>query len=540
MRFVPEEKPSFFSDTGTIVKILFVVVICIAGFLLFRTLFKKNQPSKHDVKHDTKHNANQIPVQPPTTSTSLRTSSVSLPSIHIGIHAYRCASLSIAQTIFGAFEAAKYPSFVHVHIYQELASQETQIDAYEMYRKHYLDQHTHKMDYLQNIHVKNANAVDSAGPLVGFMLLAKDMILPSMASPMDQCVFVRPFYESTGTNHVYGVTFVQDYDQALRSHDMANGVYSMRLCRTVESSDAVLSQLEAQASKSTIGGIIMQNVAMPLLKTTLHGINLPHVNVCTLDTWNTLIEKQAGFTAWSTLDRCMKLPSVYARTKKSAKVPVPFAIFRKFNDTREVRDVHGELQKDANIHKHVLPTSAVHEDIMVLNIQTLNVIMQKALSSEKYIKAIPYHAYTLMISNLVGTRLFTMNHIPVAIIADHERGSYAKSAPSSVSIKNTMAYRPVNWKRVPRIRKVRRNKKARQHPNQQPIIDLVPCNDFNILLPLDHMFMNYAQIKSDNITIDAFLGITSTDTPQPPTQTLLVKFGSPENLARRFRMLGGS
>ena len=143
------------------------------------------------------------------------------------------------------------------------------------------------------------------------------------------------------------------------------------------------------------------------------------------------------------------------------------------------------------------------------------------MNDVRFVKAIPYHAWTLMFSNLIGKNILSCNHLPIAVIADHVRTTHQ----GTQTIKYTMEFRPLNWKRIPRIRKQKKSKK--------PIIDLVATNDWSKILVLDQTFKTNALIASDNITMDAFLGVCARDT----AGTLRIKFGNPANLARRRRML---
>ncbi len=519
MKFIPEDQPTFFSDTSIFVKLLFVVLVCVVIFLVVRLFLKKNnQPQDELPRHDANGtNGTNVTLRKTTPNGSV---SVSVSLVHIGIHAYRCDPLPIAQTIFGAFEAAEFPNSIHIHIYQELNSQDYALDAFATYKKYYMDKHKHTMNYLDNLHVKNANASDSGGPLIGFLILAKDLILNSNYTTNDQCLFLRPFYETSTSTSIYGITFVQQFDTQLRTFDALDMVYSTKFPRTSMTSDDVLHKVQTQAKNASIAGLLLSNVAIPLMKNKMHGVNLVNDNVCTLDSWESMIEKQAGFTAWSTMDRCMVPPSVFARTKKSSKVPVPFTIFRTFVHSREIPDKH-EIPK--NLHQHILPVSGIYDDMQFMNIETLRRLVAKALRHPEYVKAIPYHAYTLVLSNLIGPTIYSANHLAVGVVADH-----AQNVQNQIqSIKETMAYRPLNWKRVPRLRKTKNKKKT-------PIVDLVPCSDFERILPMDSTFKQYSSICAKNITIDAFLGITSKDFQD----SVLVKYGMLENFARRRRMLG--
>lgn len=506
MKLVPEEKGSFFSDTSFLVKLVFVAVVALALFLIIRLFISKKKDETN----------------PPQLTRAL-TLSQSLSNIHICIHAYRCDPLCIAQSIFGAFEAAMYPQFIQVHIYQELNSQDNMMDAFEVYRNTFLKKHTFKEDLTNNIHVKNANASDSAGALVGFLILAKELVLNSKYTPMDQCIFLRPFYETQGSSCLYGATFVENYDTVLRNTSLGEHVYSTKLCRTSQSSDDLLHHLSIESKKEqSIGGLLLSKVALPLMKNKMHSLTFLNDNVCTLGSWQSMVEKQAGFTAWTTLDRCMAAPSVINRTRKSAKVPVPFTLFRTFIHTREVRDVHAKQEKHPNIHLEIVPITGICEDIQVMNIQVLDHLVHKAMNDVNLVKAIPYHAWSLMFSNLIGANILSCNHLPLVVIADHVR----TTRQGNKTIKYTMEFRPLNWKRIPRVRK--------QKKSTTPIIDLVSTNDWSKILTLHETFKQNALIASDNVTMDAFLGICARDT----TASLRIKFGDPANLARRRRMLG--
>ena len=521
MKLVPEEKGGFFSDTSLVVKLVFLGVVALALFLIIRLFLSKRTNTTQT--HNTKNSHG-----PSTTQLRTLSLSQSLSNIHVCIHAFRCDPLPVAQTIFGAFEAAQFPQFVQIHIYQELNSQDMGVDAFELYRKAYLPKHTFDQDLTSNIHVKNANASDSAGPMAGFLILAKELVLSSSYTPMDQCIFVRPFYETHGTSCLYGVTFVQEYDQVLRHADLAGNVFSTKLCRTSKSSDDLLHKIAIESKQQqSIGGLLLANVAIPLMKNKMHSLTLVHDNVCTMESWKHMVDKQAGFTAWTSVDRCMAAPSIFNRTKKTAKVPVPFTTFRTYAHTREVRDVQGTLEEHANLHMEIVPMSGVCEDIQLMNVQTLEALVQKALSNPIFVKAIPYHAWTLMLSNLVGPNIYSCNHLALAVIADHVR----TNRHGTQTLKHTMQFRPLHWKRVPRVRKQTKRQAKR---NQPPIIDLVATNDWTRILPLHEEFTQYALVASDNVTMDAFLGICAHDTDH----TLRFKYGDPANLARRRRMLG--
>ena len=108
--------------------------------------------------------------------------------------------------------------------------------------------------------------------------------------------------------------------------------------------------------------------------------------------------------------------------------------------------------------------SGVCEDIQIMNIQTLEGLVQKALDNPIFVKAIPYHAWTLMLSNLVGSRIYSGNHLPVAVIADHIR----TNRQGTDTLKYTMQFRPLHWKRVPRVRKqTKRQAKKNSRANRR-------------------------------------------------------------------------
>lgn len=517
MKLVPEERGGFFTDTSLVVKLLFVGVVALALFLIVR-LFINKQKETSSALSKTPHAHLQR-------SLSL---SQSLSNVHVCIHAFRCDPLPVAQTIFGALEAAQFPQFVHIHIYQELNSQDVGIDAFEIYRQSYMPKHTFDQDLTKNIHVKNANASDSAGPMAGFLILSKELVLTCNYTPMDQCIFVRPFYETHGTSCIYGATFVHEYDQVIRHADLSGNVYSTKLCRTSKSSDDLLHKIGAESKQQkSISGLLLANVAIPLMKNKMHSLTLLNDNVCTYESWKYMIEKQAGFTAWTSMDRCMAPPSIFNRTKKTAKVPVPFTTFRTYAHTREVRDVQAALEPRPHLYMEVVPMSGVCEDIQIMNIQTLEGLVQKALDNPIFVKAIPYHAWALMLSNLVGSRIYSGNHLPVAVIADHVR----TNRQGTDTLKYTMQFRPLHWKRVPRVRK---QTKRQAKKNKPPVIDLVATNDWSRILMLHEDFLQDALVASDNLTMDAFLGICTRDTDT----TLRLKYGNPANLSRRRRMLG--
>lgn len=518
VRLVPEEQPSFWGGTATWLKFVFIGLIALVVFLLVRK-FRKFRKFKNMSAKKPPHVVTPT-IIPTITPTGLQHQS---GRVHIGIPVYRCDPRTVAQTIFGAFEAADFPENVHVWIYQELQASDGGADGFGVYKQIFAKHHTKPRParFLRNIHVKNQNATDSGGPLVSFLTLARDQILTT-AAPNDAVVMVRPFYESLSTTHIYGVTFVQHYDATVLGNPLGTGVvFTSRLPRSsLQGSDVTHKTLE-HGKLTSLSSIIVDAVAIPMIKNKINHIEVISDNVCTFKTFQHMIQKQAGFIGWTTMDREMKSPIAVHRTRSAAKIPVPFTRHRKFTKFAKT-----DQSDQSDQSQHIVGVVGLHIDIQIMSAGTLRRIVNQALESpDRYVFAVPYHAYTLVLSNLCLLHqggFYSANHLGIGCIIDHIQGLNSSAVDSPQTIQATMAFRPKNWKLIPKQRK------------QSKILDLIPTEDFQKILPVSRDLIRYAGVASDNLTVDGFLGITSDDS----LDVLRIKFGSSENLARQRRMLG--
>ena len=556
LKFVPEKDTSMWTSTSMWTKLLCVAIVCVILYLIVQKiqkakLSKPTKPTKHN-KHD-KHNATNWYKTPQSLPQSYS------KRIHIGIHVYRCDPTPVAQTLFGIYEGAMCPENVHVYIYQELQLRDGwAIDGVGLYRKEFLKHHKNPKIpkiHTTNIHVKNINAQKSQGPLVGLLVLGQDMILPNLLSIDDVAVFTRPFFEHPKTTDVYGLTLVQGYDVGLAKQILTHGILSTRLPR---SSAQIREHIAMNPKVGSLVSAVMNTMALPTLTAKMNRIEVVASHVCTKGTWDHLLAHQAGFVAFTTLDKEMRPPGIFPRTKPSAKVPIPFATFRYLNDTHFVQTQINQTNQKKNKKQLMapLPMVGLHEDLQVMDGGMLQRVITRAGNySAQLVRAVPYHAYTLVLSNLCymdNIGFYSMNHVPFGVVLDHETGLSPNSTPSPKSIQHVLAFRPKYWRMLPRKRQTRKSQTQRNGNNgnngnngkrktnlkrkeREEIVDMVPAKDIKKVLPISVQFSWYAnRLTADQISVDTFLGITAVDI----RSTLGMKFGTPENLSRRRRMLG--
>lgn len=471
--------------------LLFFGLLCVLIYLIYTKITKKSTKSTQKSQ---------------TQPTPITLKKQNQPCIRVGIHAYRCNPHPIAQTIFGLFEAASDPSRIHVYIYQELQVSDTKIDGFELYRKSYYPSHSSPSPmFLDQIHVRNRNANQSSGPLIGFLTIARDMA--QSAQSRDICMFIRPFYNSNQTSELFGLSFVQKYDEYMfssNSYIQDNRIFTTKLPQTR------LQQENHQIQETnSLAGSILNSVALPFIKSKMSNLDQINSNVTSLKTWKTLQQFQSGITAWTSQDK--------DHSVSSKNTNIIYSTFLYFKD----------LQTTPRFES-ILPVNALYEDIQVMNSSILMKILQKAERNLHMVKSIPYYAYSLVLSDLCYLPQIgfdSLNHVPIACIMDHIQGNSTTKCLTTIQAMDT--FRPLYWKKIPRIRVNRKTKKKQT--------DMVPCSDMNKLLPLQPSFQQYAcNIQTTNLSGDAFLGKTNKDSQE----ALTIKYGSLQNLTRLQRVLG--
>ena len=508
------KKQNWFQKIPLGIKILFVIVIIVIIWVIYWQIRKFIRQKNVQVTVD-----------------SPATSNIPHSQIHILFHLYRSSPDILAQSIFGAFEAAKYPGLVHVHVFQELCVDDGYIqDAYDTYIAQYSRLHswdTAKICMDTHFHVVNENPSQTAGHFVSLLTLTQESVLPILG-PHDIVVAPQAFYDSPGTIHIFPLTFAQDYDQTLRTtvvHE--NTVYSGKLPRT---SLSATNATQVTTLTASLTQALSQNVVIPFFKSREHSKFLESrmSNVCSANAASNLFLDQTGFTAYTSSDR---VRNVGVRQENSSDVP--FTFFRLMREyyaptTHRSRVDAVEWATYSQKHKHELvqpvPVVGIHEDIVLCKASSWRRLLKFAHGAgRQFLIPGPYFIQTLVMSNLMvafGFSLLSMNHIPICAIFDHLTGASARINASSLANAKTME--PHNWMVV--------WEPASEHSSDMVRVKLRdPCDRVEVCESYEH----YAGVTEDNMVEESFLGITSQDT----RATIMCKFSSQIELDRQKRML---
>lgn len=441
--------------------------------------------------------------------------------IHLLFHLYRGNPDVLARSVFGAFEAAKYPQLVHVHVYQELCGADRHTsDVYATYETTYAHRHswdTSKTQVSGNIHIVNENPSQSAGYFVSLLTLAQESVEPVLG-PDDVVLVPQAFYDSPGTVHLFPLTFAQDYDECLRAaHLNENSVYSGQVPRT---SLSATSANQVTALTSSLSQAIGNSLVVPFLRAKENGHFLESraPNTCSASACANLAIDQAGFPSFTTTDR-----AVHVRVRQNTSSDVPFTVFRFLRDSWE-GDWETRAAREAASIVRPVPIVGIHEDMVVCRAAAWFHLVRFAHGSgRRYLVPGPAYIQTLIMSNMMhacGLQLESMNHLPVVAVFDHLTGAAATVDP--VSLKNMKEFRPHNWKVALRP----------AHRGSEQMVP-VKLDDASDVLCLDRNFEWYAGVFPDNVTQDGFLGLTGADNQA----AVMHKYGSSEELARQKRMM---
>jgi hypothetical protein len=452
-------------------------------------------------------------------------------AIHILIHLYRTPPDIVARTIFGAFEAAKYPGRIHIHLFQELClSDGYPRDAFSVYKQVYAPRHswdTQRFSLERNVHVVNENPSQSVGRVVSLLTLTQESVLP-MLRASDLVIIPQAFYDLPGTPHLFPATFAQDYDVLLNKAALsAHTVYSGRLPRTSLSASSA-AQMTRMTSSLTYA--IGENLVVPFLKSKQHATFLESrtLGVCSAAAARNLYIDQSGFTSFATSDRVIS-PTV----RQTTNADVPFTIFRMMRDfyAPTVHDDTIDWTSYSSEHGDQLsrpvPLVGIHEDVLICTGQTWTQFAQFARGPGRpHLVPGPEYTQTIVLSNLLYAAQLAMlssNHLPILVVFDHLTGTSAKI--DLAALNRTKQFEPHNWMVVMQLDEAGDGQLT-------PVMMDDPCD----ILVLEPTFQTYAGVSVDNVTQNGFIGLTAHDGPNIITH----KFSSSNELERQRRILAST
>lgn len=512
-----EQSLNWFQRIPLLAKIGFAILIIALGVVIYWRI--KTTLRKKDVQDSFEQPSNL----------SLNTTA---GNIHILIHLYRANPDVVARTIFGAFEAAKYPGRIHIHLFQELClADRYPRDAFSVYKHVYAPRHswdTRRFNLERNVHVVNENPTQSAGRLVSLFTLTQESLVPILG-PSDIIIVPQAFYDVPGTDHLFHATFAQDYDALLQPGSLTpQTIYSGCLPRT---SLSVANAAQTTRLTSSVAYAIGENLVVPFLKSKQHANYLESrtLGVCSAAAARNLYVDQASFTSFTTSDRIVN-PST--RQTTSADVP--------FTSCRRLREFYAPSTQDDAMDWSIysgqhgaelvrpIPTVGVHEDVLVCTGQTWVTLTQFARGPGRpALTPGPEYLQTLVLSNLLfqaRINLMSSNHLPILVVFDHLTGTSATTDLEALN--RTKSFEPHNW--LVALLPV-----DPSTPGQlAPVLLDDPCD----LVQLDPAFEAYAGVTADNVTQNGFLGITAVDGPNILTH----KFSSLKELERQKRMLAAT
>lgn len=504
---------NWFQKIPLLVKILFVLLVIAIGVVVYWRITSAIRQS------NVKASCEQ--------STGLQ-SQVASGRIHILLHLYRATPDIVARSIFGAFEAAKYPGLVHIHLFQELCIGDGfHRDVFDTYKHNYSQLHSWDVTQLsmdRNLHVVNENPTQSAGRIVSLLTLTQESVLP-MLNPTDIVMVPQSFYDLPGTVHLFPLTFAQDYDILLHQSMLNDAtVYSGRIPRT---SLSATSATQVTMLTSSLTHAIGHNLVVPFFKSKQHANYLESrtTGVCSASAARNLCADQVGFTSYTTSDRIANIG-----VRQATDSDVPFTVYRMMRDFYSPSTKEDTVDWTQYSEQHgpslarPVPIVGVHEDLMICRADTWSQLIQYAHGPGRaHLVPGPEYLSTLVWSNLIYAArisLLSCNHLPVAAIFDHLTG--ASATVDSKALSQTREFEPHNWLVALRPVNELSNKLA-------PVELSDPCE----LVELDPGYERYAGVTSDNVTQDGFLGITSLDGVNISRH----KFSSDVELERQKRML---
>lgn len=499
-----------FWQTWWPVKLLFVALVVVV--VILAVLVVRNRKKKH---RNTKVLSNaQLAVS---------------TRIKVGIHVYRADPSVVAKTVFSAFEAAKNAQQVDVYIFQEYDSHDFATDAFAMYSSMKHDNPT-CLNCQSRTFVKNAPARAAQGPLAGLGTLGAMMLSDARNFV---CLFVRPFYEmtsvTTSNQQAGAVVFARDYDETLLASNLffsrTPWVYSTQLPRM---QDTNLGTLQTSTSSNNLAGIFE-----PLAK--LAAKNLLDV-VSDFD-GDLVVKKQqaaklhqesSGFVGWAT-----------RKHKPNLRV---FQAFSSDANNKMLKFWYtSETRSDNNNNNIPVRVVGVHEDIQVMDSSALKALLTK-----------------MVVVAALREKQHRTN-IVVQAIKDQNLSSKPKTAKQK--LRQVEQVRTVQQKLETTLKKLNSGLVVPFEAYNLALSDLVSSSARSLNLALacvapsgtlltptlmKHVFSPlfsswqvsrdfeaYARISDRGVSKEAFLGVTSQDSPA----CIHFKYGSKEVLDRNVRML---
>lgn len=406
--------------------------------------------------------------------------------IHVVVHIHRSSPRITADMIYRCFRSAFFPSHIHAHVLQELTpSDGHRADVYDLLRKREFME-----PYLHNVHLWNENYKESSGPLVGMLSILENSVMPRAQCADDVVVTMPPFYHSYNTTvskrGIYAPHFSRGWDDTLSWGfvDIPSAALSGKLPQSSLNGNTKLREYVYNTTHSLDEGVPTS---------TIHD----------------LLMYQSNFTVASNYYK--NAAPNQNNCYNMAKTDTPVS---------KVRYTQ---------HSSALPQILVHNDWFTTNVDNIQKIVRCARREcAAQVKPIPYYAHNLLFSNLIyqaGIRLYTMNHLPVAVVIDHRLSSQQESDEgvdkTTQIIKN---FRPVDWKLM--------HKHTDGSTDNTRDVIVYETSDRLQLIPLTNNFQLVSGIAPDNLTVDAFLGVSKYDT----SHTIQAKFQSYEEYDRLKRI----
>ena len=473
-----------------------------------------------------------------------KTNFVFQPSLHgsvrvkIGIHVYRSDPSVVAKTVFSAFEAATNADQVDVYLFQEYDSHDFATDAFSIYSTMKHDNPTCR-ECLKRIFVKNAASSSAQGPLAGLGTLGAMMLGDSRKFV---CLFVRPFYEMSSieqTSQQAGTAlFARDYDQSLLSSNLffssTPWVYSTQLPRM---KDAKLDGLRVEPTNNTNLVGIFEPLAKLAAKNLLDVVSdFDGALVVKKSQASKFYQESCGFVGWATSKHKPNLRVFHAFASN------PNDMMLKFWYVSETRpETYNSNYHSKNKNNYPPRVVGTHEDIQVMDSSALKALLAKMV--------------------VVGALRDTSQRTNVVVEAIKGQNLLAKPKTTKQKAKQTEQLRSVRYKIENSLTKLNSGLVLPFEAYNLALSDLVSSSARSLDLPLvlvapsgtslrpsllNHNFsplfstwqmspdfQAFARISPKGVSKEAYLGVSSLDTPS----CMAFKYGSKEVFDRNMRML---
>lgn len=404
--------------------------------------------------------------------------------VHVVVYLYRSNPIFTAQMLYRCFRSAFFPSHVHVHVQQELTQKDGYLnDVYDELKKIKFME-----PYMHHVHIMNENHTESSGPLIGVLSILENSVSLRAERPNDVVVILPPFYHVKNglvskKSGLYSSHFTRGWDDALSWAFFSNP-------------DAVFSGKLPQSSMD--GSTSLKDY----IQETSHDLNegVPQSVV------QSMMKHQSNFTIACNY---FKNPAINQNSCfNTAKTETPVSKVRYTKTT------------------FALPQIMVHNDFIASSYASMQKIMRCARRQcSKQARPVPFYGFTVLFSDIIlnaGLMVYTMNHIPVSVIIDHRLSSqYIMESASKGILTRIKNFRPINWKLL--------------HKQVEDSDDVVvfESTSRSQLIPLTKKFQQVGGMSAENLSLDAFLGISSMDT----NRTIVSKYGSWEKYDQLKRVM---